>query len=183
MWGVAPPTGAPTVRPEPGSVRGADDGSGRRFRYGRFSTDTPIGVAVHYGRRAMSGLHRVRSLLVATVLVVSVLGAGAPVAAQVDSNGAEGDVFDANETESTIDAIRYQLWGIAGITGALLVVYVWHTDPARRQRVADRRQSEREHAAAAALEDMFVLPGEIEDEQPADTPDGAVNSPTEPEPG
>ena len=53
----------------------------------------------------MSGLHRVRSLLVATVLVVSVLGAGAPVAAQVDSNGAEGDVFDANETESTIDAI------------------------------------------------------------------------------
>lgn len=92
-------------------------------------------------------------------------------------------MFDANETESTIDAIRYQLWGIAGVTGALLVVYVWHTDPARRQRVADRRQSEREHAAAAVLEDMFVLPGEIEDEQPADTPDGAADSPTEPEPG
>ncbi len=92
-------------------------------------------------------------------------------------------MFDANETESTIDAIRYQLWGLAGVTGALLVVYVWHTDPARRQRVADRRQSEREHAAAAALEDMFVLPGEIEDEQPADTPDGAADSPTEPEPG
>ena len=51
---------------------------------------------------------------------MSVLGAGAPVAAQVDSNGAEDDVFDANETESTIDAIRYQLWGIAGVTGALL---------------------------------------------------------------
>ena len=130
----------------------------------------------------MSGLHPVRSLLVA-LFVVGVLGFGSPVAAQVDGIDAENDVFDANETESTIDAIRYQLWGIAGITGALLVVYVWHTDPARRQRVADRRQSEREHAAAAALEDMFVLPGEIEDEQPADTPDGAVDSPTEPEPG
>ena len=183
MWGVAPPTGAPTVRPEPGSTRDGDDEGGRRLGHGRFSTDTPIGAAVHYGRRAMSGLHRVRSLLVATVFVVSVLGAGAPVAAQVDSNGAEDDVFDANETESTIDAIRYQLWGLAGVTGALLVVYIWHTDPARRQRVADRRQSEREHAAAAALEDMFVLPGEIEDEQPADTPDGVADFPTEPEPG
>ena len=165
MWGVAPPTGAPT---------------GQTLTT---STGASVTVTVRYGRRAMSGLHRVRSLLVATVLVVSVLGAGAPVAAQVDSNGAEDDVFDANETESTIDAIRYQLWGIAGVTGALLVVYVWHTDPARRQRVADRRQSEREHAAAAALEDMFVLPGEIEDEQPADTPDGVADFPTEPEPG
>ncbi len=116
-------------------------------------------------------------------LVVSVLGVEAPGAAQVDRNGAEDDVFDANETESTIDTIRYQLWGIAGVTGALLVVYVWHTDPARRQRAADRRQSERELAAAAALEDMFVLPGEIGDKQPADTLDGAADSITEPEPG
>ena len=130
----------------------------------------------------MSGLHRVRSLLVATVLVVSVLGAGAPVAAQVDSNGAEDDVFDANETKSTIDAIRYQLWGIAGVTGALLVVYVWHTDPARRQRVADRRRSERERATATALEDMFLLPGEIDDEQPVDTRAETADSSTEPEP-
>ena len=116
----------------------------------------------------MSGLHPVRSLLVA-LFVVGVLGFGSPVAAQVDGIDAENDVFDANETESTIDAIRYQLWGIAGITGALLVVYIWHTDPARRQRVADRRRSERERAAATALEDMFVLPGEIDDEQPVDT--------------
>ena len=120
----------------------------------------------------MSGLHPVRSLLVA-LFVVGVLGFGSPVAAQVDGIDAENDVFDANETESTIDAIRYQLWGIAGITGALLVVYIWHTDPARRQRVADRRRSERERAAATALEDMFVLPGEIDDEQPADTRRGS----------
>lgn len=129
----------------------------------------------------MSGLHPVRSLLVA-LFVVSVLGFGSPVAAQVDGIDAENDVFDANETESTIDAIRYQLWGIAGITGALLVVYIWHTDPARRQRVADRRRSERERAAATALEDMFVLPGEIDDEQPADTRAEAADSSTEPEP-
>lgn len=91
-------------------------------------------------------------------------------------------MFDANETESTIDAIRYQLWGIAGVTGALLVVYVWHTDPARRQRVADRRRSERELATATALEDMFVLPGEIDDEQLVDTRAETADSSTEPEP-
>ena len=129
----------------------------------------------------MSGLHPVRSLFVA-LFVVSVLGFGSPVAAQVDGIDAENDVFDANETESTIDAIRYQLWGIAGITGALLVVYIWHTDPARRQRVADRRRSERERAAATALEDMFVLPGEIDDEQPADTRAEAADSSSEPKP-
>ena len=129
----------------------------------------------------MSGLHPVRSLL-AALFVVGVLGFGSPVAAQVDGIDAENDVFDANETESTIDAIRYQLWGIAGITGALLVVYIWHTDPARRQRVADRRRSERERAAATALEDMFVLPGEIDDEQPADTHAEAADSSTEPKP-
>lgn len=129
----------------------------------------------------MSGLHLVRSLLVA-LFVVSVLGFGSSVAAQVDGIDAENDVFDANETESTIDAIRYQLWGIAGITGALLVVYIWHTDPARRQRVADRRRSERERAAATALEDMFVLPGEIDDEQPADTRAEAADSSAESEP-
>lgn len=129
----------------------------------------------------MSGLHPVRSLL-AALFVVGVLGFGSPVAAQVDGIDAENDVFDANETESTIDAIRYQLWGIAGITGALLVVYIWHTDPARRQRVADRRRSERERAAATALEDMFVLPGEIDDEQPADTRAEAADSSAEPKP-
>ena len=129
----------------------------------------------------MSRLHPVRSLLVA-LFVVSVLGFGSPVAAQVDGIDAENDVFDANETESTIDAIRYQLWGIAGITGALLVVYIWHTDPARRQRVADRRRSERERATATALEDMFVLPGEIDDEQSAATRAEAADSSTELEP-
>jgi hypothetical protein len=120
--------------------------------------------------------------LLVALFVVSVLGFGSPVAAQVDGIDAENDVFDANETESTIDAIRYQLWGIAGITGALLVVYIWHTDPARRQRVADRRRSEGERAAATALEDMFVLPGEIDDEQPADTRAEAADSSAESEP-
>ena len=161
--GVAPPTGVPTVRPEP------------------TSTGAPVTVTVRYGRRAMSGLHPVRSLLVA-LFVVGVLGFGSPVAAQVDGIDAENDVFDANETESTIDAIRYQLWGIAGITGALLVVYIWHTDPARRQRVADRRRSERERAAATALEDLFVLAGEIDVELPADSRAAAAVSSTEPKP-
>ena len=150
--------------------------------HGVSSTGTSVAVTVRYGRQAMSGLHPVRPLLVAVILFVSVLGVGPPVAAQVDGNDAEDVVFDTNETESTIDAIRQYLWGIAGITCALFVVYVWHTDPARRQRVADRRQSERELAAATALEDMFVLPGELDDERPAATLAEAADSVTEPEP-
>ena len=180
MWVVAPPTGVLTVRPEPASTCDGGDGGSRRFVHGGSLTGTPVTVTVRYGRQAMSGFHPVRSLLVAVVLVVSLLGVGAPGAAQVESDGAEDEVFDANETESTIDAIRYQLWGIAGITGVLLVLYVWHTDPARRQRVADRRQSKRELAAATALEDMFVLPGEI-DEQPADPFAEVADSVTEPD--
>ena len=130
------------------------------------STGAPVTVTVRYGRRAMSGLHRVRSLLVA-VFVVSVLGAGAPVAAQVDSNGAEDDVFDANETESDrcdpLSTVGYRRR-----YGCLLVVYVWHgsgSSPTGSRPSSLRRRLLR----PPQLEDMFVLPGEIDDEQPADT--------------
>lgn len=108
---------------------------------------------------------RVRLLIAACTLVwgLGFVAVAAPVGAQDD------DTFDENETESTIDSIRYQLWGIAAVSGVLLVVYIWHTDPARRQRVAERRRSDREHADAMALEDEFVLP-EAFDEPTLDDP-------------
>ena len=87
--------------------------------------------------------------------------AASPVPSQED------EAFDANETEGTIERVRYQLLGIAAVTGALLVGYIWHTDPERRQRVATRRRDDRERAAMAALDDTFVLPVEADDE-PAD---------------
>lgn len=101
---------------------------------------------------------RLRLGLAACLLAVGLWGAMvAPVAAQ----DTDTEAFDENETEGTVDAVRYQLWGVAAITGALLVVYIWHTDPARRQRVADRRRADNELADVLALEDQFVLPSEF----------------------
>ena len=135
-----------------------------------------VGAVVGYGQRPMFNDCCARSrfpppaLLIAVVFVavavstVAVLGAmpaGAVVEPQQSDEG-----FDANETEGTIERVRYQLLGIAAVTGVLLVGYVWHTDPQRRQRVATRRREDRERAAVAALEEDFVLPAEIADEPP-----------------
>lgn len=107
----------------------------------------------------MSGHPRLRRLLAACVLACSVVLATAnPLVAQ----DADAEVFDENETEGTVDSVRYQLWAVAGVMGALLVVYVWHTDPARRKRVFDRRQADHEHARALALEDQFLLPADFD---------------------
>lgn len=85
-------------------------------------------------------------------------------ATTVVAQDTDAEAFDENETEGTVDSVRYQLWAVAGVTGALLVVYVWHTDPSRRKRVFDRRQADREHAEALALEDQFVLPADLDDD-------------------
>ena len=115
--------------------------------------------------------HRFRAVLsAAAVVAVGLIGLVGPLgeaaAAQTDT------AFDENETEGTIDRVRLQLLGVAAVTGALLVGYVWHTDPQRRQRVADRRRDERELAAIAALDEEFVLPGDVEVDPPE--PDGAA---------
>ena len=97
------------------------------------------------------------ALFLACALTVSApAGATAGIAQQGD------EAFDANETEGTIERVRYQLLGVAAITGALLVGYIWHTDPQRRLRVATRRRENRERAAIVALEDEFVLPSEAD---------------------
>lgn len=118
-----------------------------------------------YGRRRMSPRHHLRRLfatnLVALAIASSVLvGAVAPVAAVAQ---ADTEVFDEDETESTIDRVRTQLLVIAAVTGALLVVYIWHTDPQRRLRVATRRRDARERAAVAALDESFLLPVDVDD--------------------
>lgn len=109
----------------------------------------------------MSGHPRLRRLLAACALACSVLLATATTVVAQDT---DAEAFDENETEGTVDSVRYQLWAVAGVTGALLVVYVWHTDPSRRKRVFDRRQADREHAEALALEDQFVLPADLDDD-------------------
>ena len=130
----------------------------------------------------MSSHPRLRRCLAACVLAFGVwLAVVAPAAAQ-DTDDA--DAFDENETEGTVDSVRYQLWAVAGVTGALLVVYIWHTDPERRQRVADRRQADREHADALALEDQFLLPADFDgDLEPlaGDLSDAAAEATLEPD--
>ena len=88
----------------------------------------------------------IRAFVVAFV-VAAVLGFGPASASSAfaPSQDLETDEgFDGNETEGTIDRVRLQLLGVAAITGALLVVYIWHTDPERRRRVALRRRDRRE---------------------------------------
>ncbi len=142
------------------------------------ATDTGAGGCVHYGRRSMSGhcSRRARAFTVALALGLPTLaGPAAATTPNQDSEGDDGVVedegFDENETEGTIDRVRLQLLAIAAVTGGLLVVYIWHTDPQRRQRVADRRRDDRERVGLVALDDEFVLPGDLEDGSD-DVPDG-----------
>ena len=140
------------------------------------ATDTGAGGCVHYGRRSMSGHRSPRPRALAVALALGVLVLAGPAAATTPNQDPEGDVevdegFDENETEGTIDRVRLQLLAIAAVTGGLLVVYIWHTDPQRRQRVADRRRDDREREGLVALDDEFVLPGDLDDESD-DAPDG-----------
>ncbi|MEM9520435.1 MAG: hypothetical protein AAGA37_14035 [Actinomycetota bacterium] len=94
------------------------------------------------------------------MMLLLVVGVVSPVAAQDADSG-----FDENETESTIERVRYQLLGIAGVTTVLLVGYVWHTDPERRRRVAERRRDDQERAGVVALDEEFVLPIDVDEHE------------------
>ncbi len=109
---------------------------------------------------------RIRSLIVLIVLVVS-MATAVPATGHAghshagDAAAAETDIFDENESESTIRWVTRALVGIAAGTGLLLVVYIWHTSPRRRLRVATRRRERREASRRLGLEDEFVLPDEV----------------------
>jgi hypothetical protein len=49
------------------------------------------------------------------------------------------DAFDGRSTRDTVRFVVGALVAIAGVTAVALLVFVWHTSPSRRQRVADRR--------------------------------------------
>lgn len=51
----------------------------------------------------------------------------------------ESGIVRDDDTSETVARIRRDLLIIAGVTAAGLVVYVWHTSPARRVRVAAKR--------------------------------------------
>jgi hypothetical protein len=101
------------------------------------------------------------AVVLGALLAPSHAAAAAPNLAQ-DS----GDEFDADEAQGTVDTVRRALIGIAIGTGAMLVLYIWHTDPRRRFEVATRRRERREAEQRFGLEDEFVLPADIDDLEP-----------------
>lgn len=98
------------------------------------------------------------ALLIATVLVAGFWSM--PVAALAQD---ADEAFTADETADDIDRIRTSLYVIAAVTGGLLVVYIWHTNPRRRMDVAVRRRAAREQDQMDSLDDAFVLPGDVGD--------------------
>jgi hypothetical protein len=62
-----------------------------------------------------------------------VLVAAIPAAAQDDS------AYDGRSTDDTVRLVVGGLIAIAAATAVLALVYVWHTSPRRRTRVAARR--------------------------------------------
>lgn len=108
-------------------------------------------------------------LLAVVLFVGAVVGAVAGAAAAVSAQ--EDDVeFTADETAGDIDRIRTSLIVIAVATGALLVVYVWHTNPRRRMDVAVRRRAALEQEQMDTLDDAFLLPADAAAEADVDEP-------------
>jgi hypothetical protein len=56
-----------------------------------------------------------------------------PAAAQ------EEDAYDGRSTDETVRFVVGGLIAIALATAVLMLVFIWHTSPRRRQRVASRR--------------------------------------------
>ena len=111
---------------------------------------------------ARGGAYRVAALTVALAAGLAVLAPGPamamPIAVQDDPVEADGqpdaidDEFDGRSTRDTVRLVVGSLIGIAAGTAVMMVVFVWHTSPRRRLRVATRR-AERRRAQAAAVGD------------------------------
>ena len=99
----------------------------------------------------------------AALFLVTALAVGVAAPAASVAQGADEE-FTADETAGDIDRIRTSLYVIAAVTGGLLVVFIWHTNPRRRMDVAIRRRAAREQDQMDSLDDAFVLPGEVDDE-------------------
>jgi hypothetical protein len=84
-----------------------------------------------------------------------VVSAGADPGAVVDA--ADDDDFDGRSTRDTVRFVVGSLVAIAGVTAVSLLVFVWHTSPSRRQRIAVRRA---DRSRAESHEDELSEAGE-----------------------
>lgn len=51
----------------------------------------------------------------------------------------DSDIVRDDETSDTVQRIRRDLVVVGGVTAVALLVYLWHTSPRRRLRIAARR--------------------------------------------
>ncbi|MEM7140540.1 MAG: hypothetical protein AAF548_05845 [Actinomycetota bacterium] len=104
--------------------------------------------------------------LQAAVLVVVMVGVAAPAGAQDDPAPApaavtvlddaeearpESAVVRDDETSDTVRRIRRDLLVVGSITGVALVIYLWHTSPRRRLRIAADRLADVDESATAEV--------------------------------
>ena len=99
------------------------------------------------------------------------IGASADRAAGVDSGQVgEGDdpatededEFDGRSTADTVRVVVGSLIAVAGATAILMLVFIWHTSPRRRFRVATRRGERRRSQLASDEDDMALDDDEID---------------------
>jgi hypothetical protein len=99
------------------------------------------------------------------------IGASADRAAGVDSGQVgEGDdpatededEFDGRSTADTVRVVVGSLIAVAGATAILMLVFIWHTSPRRRFRVANRRAERRRAEVTSDEDDMAVNDDEVD---------------------
>ena len=104
----------------------------------------------------------VRVIFMVTALVVAVgsstavsVGASSDVYQDTEPDDpavADDDEFDGRSTADTVNIVVGSLIAVAGGTAFLMLMFIWHTNPRRRLRVAIRR-AERRRAKVAQNED------------------------------
>ena len=74
-----------------------------------------------------------------------------------DSGGAEPDAptaadeeeFDGRSTAATVRLVVTSLIAVAGVTAIMMLMFIWHTSPRRRFRIATRRAEQRRSEVAS----------------------------------
>lgn len=94
-----------------------------------------------------------------------------------DSTEADEEEFDGRSTEDTVRFVVGTLVGIAAVTTVMMLVFIWHTSPRRRLRVATRRADRERERSLAEVDDegagvtLDELLGEREETETADWAD------------
>ena len=143
---------------------------------------------------ASGGRERIRSRpvgwirgFVAAIVVVAVCAVAGPAGAaeepaddpgvtvldDADEAQPESEVVIDNETSDTVRRIRRELVAAGIVVSVALLVYIWHTSPRRRLRIAARRLDDVAAARDEPGGDAGEIDGEPGDDEPGNEPEDA----------